>query len=103
MKTDERGFAVVEGDRLVGMVCLEDVRAVPRAQWETTPVRQVMTPASDITVVGPREDATEALNKLATRDVRQMPVIEAGRLVGMLRRRDILRWLQLQSHQAPAH
>lgn len=102
MKTDERGFAVVEGDRLVGMVCLEDVRAVPRAQWETTPVRQVMTPASDITVVGPREDATEALNKLATRDVRQMPVIEAGRLVGMLRRRDILRWLQLQSHHAPA-
>src|SRR5690606_28572021 len=100
MKTDERGFAVVEGERLAGMVCLEDVRQVPRADWETTPVSQIMTPASQLEAVTPREDANEAFNRLARRDVRQVPVVQDGRLVGMLRRRDITRWLHLQSEFA---
>ena len=30
MGADERAFPVMEGDRLVGMVCLEDIRKVPR-------------------------------------------------------------------------
>lgn len=95
--TDERAFPVVEGDRLVGLVCLEDVRKVPRAAWETTLLNQIMTPAAELNLVTPREDAAEAMGKLAARDVRQVPVVQDGRLVGMLRRRDILRWLQLQS------
>jgi CBS domain-containing protein len=56
-----------------------------------------MTPAEQLDVVSPRQDATEALERLAAHDVRQMPVIQNGQLVGMLRRRDILRWLQTQS------
>jgi Zn-dependent protease/CBS domain-containing protein len=93
--TDEHAFPVLEGEELVGLVCLEDVRQVPRAEWDNTQVGQIMTPASDLSVVAPREDAVEALRKLSTKDVRQVPVVQNGRLVGMLRRRDILRWLQL--------
>jgi Zn-dependent protease/CBS domain-containing protein len=97
MGTDERAFPVLEGERLAGLVCLEDVRKVPRAEWDTTQVREIMTPAEQLDVVSPRQDATEALERLAAHDVRQMPVIQNGQLVGMLRRRDILRWLQTQS------
>ena len=97
MGTDERAFPVVEDDRLAGLVCLEDVRKVHRSEWDTTTVGAVMTPASELQVANPREDASEALNMLSTRDVRQVPVVEGGHLVGMLRRRDVLRWLQLHS------
>ena len=100
MKTDERAFPVVDGGRLVGLVCLEDVRKVPRTEWDTTPASQIMTPANELTFASPREDASQALRKLGRRDVRQIPVLQDGRLVGMLRRRDVLRWLQLQSSQA---
>lgn len=93
--TDERAFPVLEGENLVGLVCLEDVRQVPRAEWDNTQVSQIMTPTSELSVVAPREDAVEALRKLSAKDVRQVPVVQNGRLVGMLRRRDILRWLQL--------
>jgi CBS domain-containing protein len=100
LKTDERAFPVVDGGQLAGLVCLEDVRTVPREAWDTTPVSQIMTPASQLELVSPREDATQALQKLGRRDVRQMPVVQDGRVVGMLRRRDVLRWLQLQSGSA---
>ena len=97
MGTDERSFPVLEHDRLVGLICLEDVRKIPRQDWDNTVVQDVMTPAENLVTLSPRMDANEAFQKLAQRDVRQIPVIENGQLVGMLRRRDIMRFLQLQS------
>ncbi len=97
MGTDEKSFPVLQDNQLVGLVCLDDVRKIPRDQWDTTRVNQIMTPTSKLTMVTPREDATNAFNKLSSQDVNQMPVVQDGQLVGMLRRRDILRWLQMQS------
>ena len=47
--------------------------------------------------VTPQDAAAEALSLLGTRDVNQLPVVQSGRLVGMLRRQDLLRWLQLHA------
>ena len=95
--TDERVFPVVEDGHLAGLVSIEDVRKVPREDWPRTTVARIMTPADKLAVVGPRMDAGEALHELTRRDVRQLPVVENGRLLGILRRRDIVRWLRLQS------
>lgn len=95
INTDESAFPVLEQDRLVGLVSLADVRKVPRGDWHRTTVAQVMTPVDKLMVATPREDASHALSDLSSRDVRQIPVVQEGRLVGMLRRADILRYLQL--------
>jgi CBS domain-containing protein len=70
---------------------------VSRAEWPTFRVREIMTPARELSVVTPDENAAAALAKLSHRDVEQLPVVgPTGNLVGMIRRRDILRWLELQ-------
>lgn len=99
MDSDEHAFPVVDdqGD-LVGLVTLEDMRSASRDDWDTMRVREIMTPAEELTATGPKEDASDALNTLMRRDVRQLPVVqEDGGLAGLLRRRDILKWLQLES------
>jgi Zn-dependent protease/CBS domain-containing protein len=100
MKTGETAFPVVAGDLIVGMVSLEDVRKVPREAWDTTTVSRVMTRAEQLEVVAPQENASVALNRLERLNVSQAPVVQDGRLVGLLRRRDIMRWLQTQSELA---
>ena len=60
-------------------------------------VKEVMVPEEDLEVVTPRDDAMDAFQKLAQKEMRQIPVVQDGALVGMLRRRDILRWLQVRS------
>jgi Zn-dependent protease/CBS domain-containing protein len=100
MGTDERAFPVVQSDQLVGLICLDDVRKVPRDAWATTTARQIMTPATQLAIATPEEDVADALPRLAARDVGQMPVLRGGRFVGMLRQRDIARWLELQSDSA---
>ena len=97
MQSDDHAFPVIEDNRLIGLVTLEDIRAVPRQNWETTTVREIMTTAERLTTITPEEEAAEALNKLMGRDVRQLPVVRAGELLGLLRRRDIIKWMQLQS------
>ncbi len=95
--TNERAFPVVQGDRLVGMVSLEDVRKAHRAEWDTTRVSQIMLHADQLDVATPQEDAAEVMKRLGSGDVPQIPVVEDGHLVGMLRHEDIVKWLQLHS------
>lgn len=97
MQSDDHAFPVLEGDRLAGVVCLHDVRAISRDEWETTAVRQIMTPAEELVTVEPDEDAAAALGKLQQQDVRQLPVVTDGSLSGLLRRRDVLRYLRVES------
>jgi CBS domain-containing protein len=97
MRTDDHAFPVLDQDKLVGMVTLDDIRAVPRTSWSDTTVGEIMTPADQLVSVSMETDAAEALNRLQARDVRQLPVMRNGSLAGLLRRRDIVKWLQLQS------
>lgn len=97
MGTDDHAFPVLEQDQVVGVVTLEDVRSIPRNTWGTTSVRDIMTPKDKLIATIPQEDAAEALQKLSHGDVRLLPVLRDGALAGVLRRRDIIRWLQLNS------
>ena len=100
MGTDDHSFPVFDHDELAGMVTLSDVRATPREQWPITKVRDIMTPYGDCTVTASHEDAAQAMSKLATCDVRELPVIDDGVLIGVLRRRDLIQWLRLHGETA---
>lgn len=97
MLGDERAFPILDGDRLLGVVYVENIRDVDRSAWNTTTVKEIMVPEKDLDVVTPQEDAMDAFQKLAHKEMRQIPVVQNGELIGMLRRRDILRWLQVRS------
>jgi Zn-dependent protease len=99
MKSDEHAFPVVENGRLTGLVTLEDIRQVDKDNWDHTRVRDVMTPAADLVTVTAEADAADAMQKLQRRDVRQLPVTAGDELRGVLRRRDIMKWLQLQADE----
>lgn len=100
MRSDDQAFPVIDDDRLAGLVTLDDVRKVGRENWERTVVDEIMTPASELVTVAPDEDAADALARLQEREFRQLPVLRNGHLEGLLRRRDIMRWLQIESELA---
>ena len=54
-----------------------------------TPVREVMT--RGCYTVGPEDDCRQATRLMATRQVRRLPVVEGGKLVGMLSLGDLSR------------
>lgn len=82
--------------QVVGLVTLKEVRSVPREEWGTTTVSQVMLPASKLTVAAPDEPLSQALHDLSTDDLNQLPVVQQGQLVGLLTRSNIIRFLQVR-------
>lgn len=97
MRRDDHAFPVLESGRVVGIVTLDDVRAVNRDEWDRVAVQNIMTPIDELAAVETNSDAAEAMKMLSGRDVRQLPVLRDGQLAGVLRRRDIIQWLHLES------
>ncbi len=93
LRRGKRAAPVCDGDRLVGIVTLTDIREVPQERWPTTPVSEVMT-REPLYSVAPTDDLASALNKLGENNLNQVLVTEDGKLVGMLSRADIIRFLR---------
>jgi Zn-dependent protease/CBS domain-containing protein len=98
LKGDQRAFPVVEGDRLLGLVCMRDVYKLPRSEWDAHAVADIMTPKEKLVAISPSASGYEAINALSEAQVNQLPVIEEGVVTGMVRREDILRWLSVYGH-----
>jgi Zn-dependent protease/CBS domain-containing protein len=102
MRSNERAFPVVHEDGiLVGLISLADVRNVARDRWGDVRVRDIMTPLERLASVGPDIPAFQVLELMSQRDVAQVPVLDQARLLGMVERRDLARWLELARPRVP--
>ena len=87
-----RSLPVCDGDTLLGIISLTDVRRVPRDRWGELRVRREMTPMP-LQVIGPDDDLSQALDVLARHAIHQLPVMEDDRLVGLLSRAHVIQYL----------
>jgi Zn-dependent protease/predicted transcriptional regulator len=90
-------FPVFDRDELLGMVSLAQVKDVPKDLWPFKQVRDIMAPIDEVPSLKPGDDATEALSRMVSDDLGRMPVIDDGRLVGIVSRRDILNLFKIKS------
>jgi CBS domain-containing protein len=97
MSGDDHAFPVLDSGRLSAIVTLEELCKMSRDAWDATTVREIMTPADQLTVVTPDEDAAEAPNRLSQHDVGRMPVLRNARLVGLSGCQELVKWLQLHA------
>ncbi len=95
VKEGVSGAPVVSGDlQLIGMVTEFDLLLGVDYVGEAMPVSRVMSP--DVVSIGPDAELEEARTLILAHNWRRLPVVQDGKLVGMLSRRDILRvWFGL--------
>lgn len=105
LRTGRRCHLVLSGDRLVGMMNVHTLNAVPREQWANNSVQSAMLPRDKIQWTSPDEPLLKLLERLLTADINQMPVVsgaadEAPQIVGIVTRDSILRVMQTHSELA---
>jgi Zn-dependent protease/CBS domain-containing protein len=103
---EQHAFPVERDDVLVGLVSLRDLRKVPEVEWTSRTVGEIMTPAEKLTTLYADVPAERAAEELARHEIDNIPVVaedesHALRLLGMVRRADILRWVYLSNQSAP--
>lgn len=85
-------MVVMDGDRLVGIVSERDVvrRLNERgAELLTAPVEQIMT--TKVVTCGPNESLHSLAAIMTERRIRHMPVVEDGRLIGIVSIGDVVK------------
>ncbi len=97
LRHPHRVYPVMNGEQVIGLVGIEQVRRVPRAEWIRTPVRQVMTPAALVPPVAPEDETVNVLERMIREEALLLPVVQEGRMIGVLSRGDILQHYQIRS------
>jgi Zn-dependent protease/predicted transcriptional regulator len=90
-------FPVSDGVSFQGIIGIDQLRALPRAQWTTRRVRELMIPRSRLQSLDPNETAAEALAKLTTTESTELPVIEANEVIGFFGQAELSRYLKLKT------
>ncbi len=90
-------YPVTENDRIVGMITLKRVKEISRDQWAERTVRDAMIPVREEILLDPEEEAVDALQKIVRTGEGRLPVVQDGRVVGMITRKDILNLLEIKT------
>ncbi len=97
----ERAVMVANDGAVLGVITVSDVRRVPRDSWAQVPAQRIMTPRSNVITVNAAQPAVEVLVLLGEKGLNQVPVLEDGRMVGLVTRRELMDRIQLAERLDP--
>jgi Zn-dependent protease/predicted transcriptional regulator len=89
-------FPVLNRNELVGMVSIAEVSSVPAKLRDFKQVRDIMIPLEQVAGLRPEDDADSAFTRMLETDGECIPVIEEGRLAGVILHRDIVNYTRIK-------
>jgi len=97
LQTDYRYFPVTDGDRVRGMVGIEEVRQIPREDWAYVTVDRIVQPVEDECRIKEEDDAWQALTQLSEMDARRLLVMDDDHLEGMVTRENLFHLVKVRT------
>jgi len=89
-RTKHLGYPVIDGDKLVGIITLQDVAKAPPEK----PISELMT--KDVVTIMPDVSTFDAFKLMNERKIGRLPVVnERDELVGIVSRTDLMRVLEV--------
>jgi Zn-dependent protease len=98
--TEERAFLVWRGNAVAGMLTLTDIIRLARQRWPSTELAEAMVPVERLVTVAPETELTTAVRLMQERNVAHLPVLDGGRLVGLLALADVERQVETRIRSA---
>jgi Zn-dependent protease/predicted transcriptional regulator len=95
-------YPVVDAGRPIGLLAFSSVAGVPRSEWDSVQVRDVMIPLDGVPLLAEDTTAVEALTVLSPPTSNRGMVVENGHLAGLLSITDLARALEVRRRPRPA-
>jgi Zn-dependent protease/predicted transcriptional regulator len=93
-----QSFPVVDAEgRFLGMVSSSQVKQVLRDDWPRVKVKDIMAEMDPSAALSPEDHASNALSRIMNSGAESLPVVSAGRVVGIFSRRDAMELLKVRT------
>ena len=89
-------FPVVDGERLLGVITLRDIRSVPKPEWDKRSVGEALQPLGEHLTIEPEASVADAMMQMAQEDIGQLLVCRNSHLLGLITKTDVLRILRFR-------
>jgi len=96
-RTHHRLYPVVDHGRLVGCVRTKDISGVPKEQWATKRVADILRPLDEGTTIEASTTGEDALQRMSSEDQSRLVVLDSGALAGVLVLKDLLDYLAVRA------
>lgn len=97
LKMRHGSFPVTEDDMILGIVTLYDIKNVAKENWAIATAKDIMLPIGEEFVISQRMDVINALAKMANNKIHRLMVIDAGKLIGFISQRDIVKLFEFKA------
>jgi len=88
---------VADGDDTQGIFSLKILKSIPRQKWDTTPVREIVTPLDKLRSVSPEQDALSVMEEMDESGMNQVAVVSEGKVIGLVSRDDMISIVRTRS------
>jgi tRNA nucleotidyltransferase (CCA-adding enzyme) len=84
------GIPVVDQGKIVGMISRRDFRKLRKESHIQSPVKAYMS--TEVLSIAPGRNPKQAAQLMVQHDIGRLPVVEDGRLIGIITRSDVMRY-----------
>jgi Zn-dependent protease/CBS domain-containing protein len=87
-------YPVASNGTALGLVTLQQVREVPRQEWQTRSAGDTMTAVTGENIVHPKDSVLRVLDGLKATPAHRVLVLDGSQLVGIITPGDVTSWLE---------
>lgn len=86
----------MDDGKFLGIITLREIKNVPREDWGTVKISDILVPHNKKWEITPDSDVMKALELMIKEDKGRIIVIENDKVVGLITRNGIARYLQIK-------
>ena len=87
----------IHSQKLIGVLSINDIKAFPREEWQSTTAGEVVKSVSEKEIVDEEMDIADAFRQMTQNNIGHLVVMSGFRIKGMLTRTDMMRYIQFYS------
>jgi Zn-dependent protease len=86
-------FFAENSGQITGVFTFSDLVKAPKSDWDKSEIKDIITPISNVKTTKPNTPLITALKMMDKRGFNQIPVMENGKLLGVLSRKSLVTFL----------
>jgi len=86
-------FFAENSGKITGIFTFSDLVKVPKSDWDKYEIKEIITPLSNVKITKPNTPLIVALKMMDKSGFNQIPVMEDGKLLGVLSRKSLVAFL----------